>query len=466
MENLSSDNKEIPITVNVKAGNAYLPAARAIVTFNNPLSSGQGKSSSDNGDGSKIIQLSDKAYEPNVSGYASWGLNNNLPQEIIDLGGKCGVLSAGILHNILSMVGAGIEFGKFVYVGGVKKFEPLDITDPKYSDVEDFFLASDIQDEFLLDSATDLVWFGNFYPYWIMNKGRNRLNKLYTTEATYTRLKVKDPKTFKISHVGVCTDWLSPKDIVEIPVLSDFDPLSDLKSRTGGYRFALPGYFPSPGRSYYQKPYWDAVRANGWVDIAIEIPKFTKSIFKHAMHLKYHVSIPDMHFQTKYKDWESKSEEDQLKLIEDELKLMNDFLSGSDNAMKTFVSFFAIDKITGKEIPGWKIEPIADYTKEGKYLPEGSAANSEILFALLTHPDLIGAGTPGGSYSSRGNSGSNTREADLLKKASMTLYRMRILKYLYHTKRFNNWNKELQFKIEDTVLTTLDNGSQAIKNIS
>ncbi len=451
---------EKKVQINKKLGKAHLPQSRTIVSFDS------GKTSASSGSDDGAIQIIPKPQPIiNNTEYAFWGNNNNLPNEIIELIGMCGVAGAAIQYNILAAYGSGIEFGKFVFDGGKKIFEPLDIT--KYPEIDDFFQASDIQDDYLLEALSDLTWFYNFFPYFILNKGRNKINKLFVSEAAYTRYKLRDEKSNKITAIGVCSDWLNQTDdIIKVPVLSDYDPIADLKSRTSGYRFAVPGYFPTPGKSYYQKPYWDAVRANKWIENAIEVPKYLQAVFKNSMNLKYHIRVPSYFWTTKYKDWESKDEKTQLDLMEKEFDFLDKFLAGSDNAKKSFISHFAVDQTTNREIPGFTIEVIEDYDKDGKYLPESSAANSEILFAMRTHPDLIGAGTPGGPYSKGGASGSNTRETDIIQKSMLKAFRDRALKPIYHTKRYNNWPAEAQFRIDDTVLTTLDNGSDAIKTIS
>lgn len=458
---------EEKVQINRAIGKAYLPQVRAIVSFTNPGKSSSATTAGDsNADGAAQV-IPAPLPIINSNPYAYWGDNNNLPNEIIELIGKCGVAGAALLYNILAAYGSGIEFGQFVYDGGKKIFEPLDITQSKYSEINDFFLESDIQDDYLLESISDLTWFYNFFPYFILNKGRDKINKLFVSEAAYTRYKLRDEKSNKITHIGVNSDWINynVNNTIEIPVLSEYDPVADLQSRTSGYLFAVPGGFPTPGKSYYQKPYWDAVRANGWIENSISVPKYLKAVFKNTMHLKYHIRIPDIFWSSKYKEWESKSEEEQLKLMEVELDAMDKFLSGTDNAKKSFISHFSIDRVTNKEVPGWSIEVIEDYDKDGKYLPESSAANSEILFAFQVHPDLIGAGTPGGGYSKGGSGGSNTRETDLIKKSLLSAIRHRSLKPIYYTKRYNKWPAEVQFRIDDTVLTTLDNGSQAIKTI-
>lgn len=458
-----SESTKVQFDAQSKTG--YLPAARSIVTVVEGPHAGSGGSGSKptSEDGGAAVK--DKPKDTfTAKNWVPWGQNDNFPNEVIEKVGMVGVASGALQYNIQAAHGDDLEAGIFVYENGQKRWEPIDITLPKYSEIYDFFLESDIKDDFIFEAFSDLFWFSNFFPYFILNKGRTRINKLYCAEATYTRIGKKNEQGIS-DKLYFSAQFPNPTDEPEeIPLLSDYDAYADLISRKSGYRFAVHGYLSSPGKSYYQKSYWDAVRANGWLDVAASIPKYMNAIFKNAMHLKYHIKIPLLHFKSKYKDWDSKDEKVQNQLIEDELNAMDQFLSGADNARKAFFSFVDHDD-SGKQNEGWDIEPIADYDKEGKYLPESSAANSEILFAFQTHPDLIGAGTPGGYNSGRGSSGSNTREVDLLKKAAMIIYRNRVLKWIYFVKRFNNWPKEVYFRVPDTVLTTLDNGSMAMKSL-
>lgn len=449
--------EEKTVRTDHQKGKAFLKNAKAIVSFTpvaRNITSTSGVPAAKAADGADPANAGYK--NEFATKWSPWGANNNLPQDIIDLVGKCGVASGAILWNIAEIYGQGIMPCRIRYEGKREIIEPVDFSE--IPEIEDFFLASDIKDDYALEATTDLVWFFNFFPYVILNKGRNKINKLYLNEATYSRFSVMNPETKVVDLVGVCADWLNPgaNNTIEIPLLSEYDTLNDLRSRKSGYRFAIKAGYPTPGRSYYQKTYWDSVREAGWIDIAISVPKHLKAAFLNAMNIKYHIRIPDEHWKVKFKDWESKTEEQQLKLIDDELDLMEEILAGEDGADKAFISHFRVDNNTGKEIPGWVIEPIQDFVKQGKYIPEASAANNEILFAMLRHPDVTGSGADTKSGASRGNSGSNTREADLIKKALLGSFRDRITKPLYLVKRFNGWDKSIHFRMRDTVLTTLD----------
>lgn len=452
------------VKVDHEGGHAHLKGGKAIVSFTPVTKTREMKASvasaaavADNADGAAVANA---GYKPAFNNTCSfWGTNNNFPQEVIDLVGKCGVASGAILRSIAMIYGQGIMPCKIHYENKQEIVEPIDIT--TIPEVEDFFLGSDIADDYTLEATTDMVWFFNFFPYFILNKGRIKINKLFLTEATNSRFSVMDEKIKAIEKVLVSADWggNTVGKPIEIPLLSEYDTFNDLKNRKSGYRFAMKSSYPTPGKTYYQKTYWDAVKEAGWIDIAISVPKYMKAVFKNSMNLKYHIRIPDVHWEAKYKDWETKDEVEQLKLIDKELDEMDEFLTGEDNAHKSIISHYKIDRQTGKEIPGWEIQPIEDLIKDGKWIPEASAANNEILFAMLQHPDTAGSGADSKSGASRGNSGSNTREADLIQKALLRSFRDRITKPLYLVKRFNNWDKSIHFRMRDTVLTTLDNNS-------
>lgn len=96
---------------------------------------------------------------------------------------------------------------------------------------------------------------------------------------------------------------------------------------------------PVPGRFYYNRPYWWSIFLD-WYEFSCAIPKFKKALLKNQMVLKYHVSI-NMKFWDKLYDSEGIPKDDKKKRNERKnafLQQLNDFLSGEENAGKSFVS--------------------------------------------------------------------------------------------------------------------------------
>ena len=105
-------------------------------------------------------------------------------------------------------------------------------------------------------------------------------------------------------------------------------------------------------------------------------------------------------------------------------------------------------------VKGIEVEAIDNKIKDGAYLPEASAANSEIMFALGVDPSLLGAGIPGGKMNT--GSGSDKREAfsiltSLFKsKREISLYPWQFIR------DYNGWDEDLEGGFGNIELTTLD----------
>lgn len=392
-----------------------------------------------------------------------WGETNNFPQEVIDLVSKSTVAPSALQFKIKSIYGKGVMPVR-VEMDASGKEVLSKVEDP---DVLRFFTENDIR-KFLREMITDYCWFGNVFPECILNKRRNRIVRLYSNEATYCRWGLRSQKTGLIEYCYISAMWPHPLDseIIKVPVADPYNLLESI--RTGSaYKYIIPVSTPSPGRSYYQLVPWDGARANGWIEVANEIPRFKRAMFKNQMNIKYHVKIPYDYWEQRFSSAGKKlSDPEKKAIVEEELGKLNDFLKGSDNAYKSFVSHFGTDPITKKEMAGWSIEPLDDKLKDGKWLPDSAAANSEILFAMGVDPSIMGAGMPGGPYSGSAGSGSDKRESFLIQTALLQTDRDTILEPLNLVRDFNGWDPSIQFRFIDTILTTLDKGKGTEKVLS
>jgi hypothetical protein len=117
----------------------------------------------------------------------------------------------------------------------------------------------------------------------------------------------------------------------------------------------------------------------------------------------------------------------------------------------------------GGNVPYMKITALDDKHKEGKLLPDSAAGNSEILFALMLNPALLGVDMPGGMYGG-GKGGSNIREAFMVQILIREIEREFVCKPLMLAARVNGWKKKypnLSFRFPNHYLTTLDTGKNA-----
>ena len=139
-------------------------------------------------------------------------------------------------------------------------------------------------------------------------------------------------------------------------------------------------------------------------------------------------------------------------------------LCGVENAEKPLFSNYAVNEINGKIEEEWKITALDNKYKGSDNLVTSAAANSEILFALMVNPNVLGAGMPGGTYAGN-QGGSNIREAFLVNIANAWIDRQNILDPLELFIKLNG-GKKCELRFRNTVLTTLDTGAGTKKTLS
>lgn len=166
------------------------------------------------------------------------------------------------------------------------------------------------------------------------------------------------------------------------------------------------------------------------------------------------VYISEEYFIRMYKnEWEDYKPEKKKQLRDELTKAIDDHLSGNKNAGKSIQSVVYKDG-NGDWVKGIEVTPVSNQLKDGVYLPEASAANSEIMFAMGVDPSLLGAGIPGGKMNT--GSGSDKREAFTILTSLFKPKREITLEPWELLRDFNGWDPELEGGFANTVLTTLD----------
>lgn len=394
--------------------------------------------------------------------WSPWGTNNLLPQQLTQ-----DISATGILNSIIDgkarfalcqgMVPAIVETndeGQRV----IKKY----INDPEIKafldDNNAFFQA--------FGWMKDQIGFAQGVARFLLNKGRDKIVAFQRHDVTEMRLQKKDPATGKIANAFFSADWAcvrgkgDKKNLITIPLLDENNPLADLISRKNqSNEFCLVFRYPGWGTHYYSMPMWYA--AYKWVKIAQGVPEMKAALYANTMVLRYMVVINEGFWAKRFgDDWDDYTEEKQEEKRNAFYDEVNDFLVGAKNAHKSiFVNGYR-DPITGNTWQDVEIKPIEGETVGDAYLPDSAAANSEIAFALLFNPAIIGASMPSGPYSNS-QGGSNVRESVLLQIILHELERNHIQRVMGLIARFNGWVDKypgLEFVIPATVLTTLDTG--------
>lgn len=437
----------------------FLPEAGAFfITTGKSAAAGGGSDSS--GAGAKSTYAPERTTDSKP--WSPWGADNLFPQNLISTVSKNTVAPPALAFKAKAMYGKGV---KPVIVelneDGTEK-----ITQVKDPAILDFFRVNKVQ-KLMREIISDFVWFNNAFPEIILNKRRDKIVRMYVNEAAECRWGKRNPNNGYIERCYVASTWPSPRvnELKSVPALDAYDALDQLASGSA-YKYVVPVSTPSPGKSYYQSAMWEGAFTNGWIEIANEIPQFKKAMFKNQMTIKYLIKIPYDYWENLFKQGGVTSADAKKSLMSEKLQEVNDFLTGTSNSGKAFVSHFGTDPMTKKELPGWQIEAIDDKFKDGKWLPDSAAANSEILFSMHVDPSIFGAGMPGGVYSGSSGSGSDKRESFLITTALLQPERDAIVEPLNLIRDFNKWDKRIQFRFEDVVLTTLDTGAGTKKVLS
>jgi hypothetical protein len=226
-------------------------------------------------------------------------------------------------------------------------------------------------------------------------------------------------------------------------------------------RYILDISTPTPSRFYYQKPFWWAIFESGWHDFAVSIPEFKKAIMQNGMTLRYHVEIARGYFEKKYTEAGITDAKKKAEYKTEWLTKLNETLSGAANAKKSIATEFEYDRVKGGEIHDVIIKPIDTSIKGGEYIEDIDEANNMVCYAMGVHPSLIGA-APG---KNKNINGTEARELFIIKQAQCKPVRDMITLPLQLVQRVNGWDKDLQFVIANTMLTTLDANTGAVKSI-
>lgn len=345
------------------------------------------------------------------------------------------------------------------------------------------FLERSNYDRLMQEVANDLVVFGDSFVRLVMSRGTNggepAIAMALHREMCFSRVSKQDEQSRRIAYHGYSSKWSempSPDDVIVTPLLERANPLYDLLVRLGkeidpesgerradkqsGYVLSLN--LPCPGRFYYNRPYWWSIFLD-WYEFSCAIPRFKKALLKNQMVLKYHVSINERFWEKLYAS-ENVTKEDKKKREELKRKFLqnlNDFLSGEENAGKSFVSHFRYDQVNKYEESDIQIKPIESFIKGGEYIEDSEEATNMICNTMAVHPSLKGA-SPG---KSKNINGTEARELFIIAQALFKPIRSLMVQPLYIAKAVNGWPEELEFAVKSVMLTTLDKGTGSVKSI-
>jgi hypothetical protein len=472
---------------------AYLPGISAAVTFSKE--SQEIFESTDE----KPIPVDELKEANKDRGIVPWGSNNNMPSLLMEKVYQSPILSSGMLFNIQMGFGDGVlpcyvdynEDGekrllpyKMKYDAVKEKKESLKAGEdgrPKpseskpviqtYEEVDKFFRENDISG-WLLEAVTDMNFFYNIFPEIVFNladHGNRKIVELVHREACFSRWEKMDPKTGRIEKHFYSTEWskmsmsLDPAKIHVTDVLDYRNPVKHLKevlkeeakknlsANRRINRWIIPVSFPTPGRTYYQKPYWYSLIESGWYDQAVNIPLAKNALMENGMDIKYHIRLAHDYFASIFKRENITDPLKQKDRIKTEYDNINKYLSGRDNKGKSLITKNHRG-MEGKEQPALEIEKLDNPMGGGEYIADNEEASNILSYGIGVHPSLIGS-SPG---KNKTINGTEARELYLIKQIMTKPIRDRLLRPFYLIKEINGWDRDLEFTIPNIMLTTLD----------
>lgn len=390
-----------------------------------------------------------------------WGDDNRYPQNFLEALRKNGSGSAGLRLLRATHYGQGFHLYR-IDSNDDGKQEKTMVPIASQKDIETFFKINKMS-RFWIETISDQETFYIAFPEFILSKDYNKIVSVRRQPAAKIRFEKMNEKTGLIENCYLCHNWKKNVNVDDdyvsdpIPVVDSYwnaEQIKEYCKQKKILKFIMPVFYPLMDETYYPVADWHAVYLNGWMDVANSIPEYKQKLFENQLHIKYVVHIAEEYFKRSYgTDWDNFTPDKKQEIRKALAEAIDDHLSGNDNAGKSIQSVTYKD-MNGNWVKGIEVEAIDDKLKDGAYLPEASAANSEIMFALGVDPSLLGAGIPGGKLNT--GSGSDKREAfsiltSLFKtKREITLDIWRLLR------DYNGWPEDLEGGFADMVLTTLD----------
>lgn len=370
--------------------------------------------------------------------WAIWGDDDNWPLSTIEKGSKVSVFSRGLELSGDLHYGAGVDW--FIRDTETGQHTP--------TFVQDWFdINNQIHFQFAAEYGKLIDMMQTYYwcpVEFILEEKSNRIYSIRALDTAYCRKEKRDDKGI-INNIYFSLDFgtATPSKPDIIPV---FNPIEPFKKK----KFCVIFQYDTTGRNYYPEPAYFSTFKNGWIDVAIAVPKLIKYIYQNQISIKYHIYFPASYVRAICDNWDTKTEEEKKKWLAQKQQEIELRLTSAENAGKTVITLFETleEKVT--------IEPIKNLLDTVKDLPNNTAAHSELLFTLGVDPALVGLNMPGGK-DLNGSGGSDKRvgmsiaQSTVHREREITLFLAKLVGF------FNNYPKNIYPKYKDIDISqTLD----------
>lgn len=395
-----------------------------------------------------------------------WGENDTLP---VDLATDCQdstVIAPGMEFQAAMLYGAGIAHGTINVESGTEKFTA--VRDPEFVD----FMRRNNLDRQVYCAGYDFGLYGLAVAQLVLNKKRDRIVE-FSVEKNRARFCRLSKKTAQGQPVRVFinadfgTSEFNENKTRSLELAPAYDPVSWVKRRIkeseSFYRFAVLVRVVDPGRMYYPRPAWNSLRRSGWLEIAQNLASYKKHLLQNQLSVKYHVEIhPD--FWTEIygaETWNKFTPAERTEKMKEWVQEFSDKMHGHKNSGNTLLTSMKAghEGLPDRVFSLVKINTIDDrFLKEGVHIEDSREAVLHAMAALNIHPELFGS-TPSNQMGS--GSGSGARVAFNQRVAMAKARQDQVLAPLGIVRDFNGWDRDLVFRMRNSLITTLDTGASA-----
>lgn len=394
----------------------------------------------------------------------SWNSNNDFPQWADKI-----ITSTSVLNSGLKFI-RNFTLGQGIYACRVTGYDAdgNELLEAYPNPAVQQLLNSRKIRNYMENAGRDYFKFGVSGVQLIPNVDGNQIVGLNVLNAYFWRLSARDENgAEKIVVSGKFPDTPGTEDFTAYDVLLEYDPDLDLdirkfegKAKQSTVMMIRDSW---SNRDTYSEPIWLSAYLAGWIDIAKSVPLYLQKVYKNQATLKWHIQIPYSFWEKKFPVAEFEDNKEREAAIELYMDDIEANLLGGENAEKPLFTHYSINE-SGKIDEQWIITDLHSKSGETDKLVTSAAANSEILFALMINPNVLGAGMPGGTYAGN-QGGSNIREAFLVNIANAWVDRQNLLDPIQTMLRFNGYT-DVELRYRNTILTTLDKGSGTQKNLA
>lgn len=394
--------------------------------------------------------------------YVTWGADDMLPYNLLDLIEKDETLSTCQIFNAEVCYGSGLKY--------CTEAAPEDVK----SEVEDFLLDNPMPDYFL-GVCQDFKHYNFSISVIILNDDGDKIVELHRKPACYCRFCPADEKTGKITKVlfAPFRNLAQSDTVEEIELLDPRSPWKDLQQRMGlratrengagttktkTRKFAILSRFPGVDSMYYPIPHYAALFKGSWYNIKRLIGEAKMSKLKNAAPIKYVIEVSPRYWDNLFSNQHIVDPKKQEELINAKKQEMLEFLTNVENTGSVLFTPKSISLDGKGETADITVTSIDSKTKEGgDWESDIAEAVNMMCFTMRVHSNLVGS-VPGKAQTN--NSGSDKRELYTIAQALQKPYHD--ILFLVHEIiiRFNKW-KGVHVDCPFIQLTTLDEHADA-----